>query len=349
MEKSFAKILRSSRLSSFDPSIPQVYVLKQSSARTGDWGFKRNLPTVIRTNLITVQALDTAEHQTPWRSAQESTLFVKCWKENFPASNRPAPQPEKLPRNIAAMRSCEWKHFLSEATTRKAEWHNAKNLSESMPLLTFLEATDSTDSNTLPPIVGPIYSSVPEPETWRVKGRVLNHDRAGFAVGIAGVVAFLPRNYTFGYRTPDRKLRDLYVRRAEIDPRTGALSVEVSLNDKGNNIFDQYINNGESTWNLQREDEDDVFDEPRNQRKKVFDEIFASTEPRRQIGAPWKGQDTKLSEDSSHGKLVGKIMDLFKTTNEDEEVKVAKTKVTEDNRPVEKRPTIKADDIFGKM
>lgn len=349
MEKSFAKILRSSRLSSFDPAIPQVYVLKRSAASTGNWGFKRNLPTVVRTNLITVQALDTAEHQTPWRSAQESTLFVKCWKENFPASNSPAPQPEKLPRNIAAMRSGEWKHFLSEATTRKTEWRDTKNLGENNSLLAFLEATDSTDPNTLPPIVGPIYSSVPEPETWRVKGRILNHDRAGYAVGIAGVVAFLPRNYTFGHRTPDRKLRDLYVRRAQIDPQTGAPSVEVSLNDRGL-TFNEYNTDGEGVERHQWYDmENDAFGEPRYQRKKR-DELFASTDPRRQIGTPLESQDAGLSEESSHGMLLSKIFDLIKPVEDEKgEVKVAKTKVVEANRPVAEKSTIKSEELFGNM
>lgn len=89
MDKSFANLLRHSRLASFDRSLEQVYTSPKRFRKTGDWGLKRNLPTVIRTRFVEIKRLDTAEHQTPWESGDSKVLFLKRWKENFPNSSKP--------------------------------------------------------------------------------------------------------------------------------------------------------------------------------------------------------------------------------------------------------------------
>ncbi|ORY85623.1 mitochondrial ribosomal protein MRP51 [Protomyces lactucae-debilis] len=88
---SFASLLRSSRLASLPPSIkpsgpnnqfPLAPAIATTTANqaAGDWGLKRPLPR-LKTKHIAISNLDTQEHQTPFKSANEHTKFVKRWQE----------------------------------------------------------------------------------------------------------------------------------------------------------------------------------------------------------------------------------------------------------------------------
>ncbi|RUP47816.1 hypothetical protein BC936DRAFT_145303 [Jimgerdemannia flammicorona] len=331
MENSFAKLLRASRLASFDPAIPQVYTSRGRSMAIGDWGLKRNLPTVIRTNVLTIQALDTTEHQTPWRSAQDSTLFLKRWKENFPASKTPAPRSSTLPHNLATMSEGEWKHFLTQAAARKKKWRlNKSKDATNAELLTFLNATSTADHT----IVGPTYSAVSNPEPWQVQGRVLNINIPGsgyvgyssYNVGIAGVVASMQRN---SYFARNRELQKFNVQRAEIDLQTGKPSVTVLLS--------------------QTTEKNDTFMAPDNPRMTFFD-----------------GNDAVLSADAifaterkpirngTHETIMDKIVDLMRADDDlgvKEERKTKYTKHTEadDDLGVKEMRKTNYTSVLGRM
>src|SRR4051794_36291986 len=100
MDKPFARLLRNSRLATFDPAIPQIYRTTGTHHKLGDWGLKRNLPTVIRSHVIKVHELDTAEHQTPFSLALHDVIIIRSWLENFLHSLPPLPKPSVQPKNI---------------------------------------------------------------------------------------------------------------------------------------------------------------------------------------------------------------------------------------------------------
>lgn len=71
--------------------IHQSITTPQSSLAKGDWGFKRPLPlratTRTSTPIIRVEAIDTFEHVTDFRSAADHSLTLKKWQEmNIPIS-----------------------------------------------------------------------------------------------------------------------------------------------------------------------------------------------------------------------------------------------------------------------
>lgn len=92
----FTKLLRSARISTFDPSIPQVYTAPPAYAARGEWGLKRPLPSSSASifgsssgsapypgalRYVEVSQLDTAEGQTTWKEREKEVLFVKRWAE----------------------------------------------------------------------------------------------------------------------------------------------------------------------------------------------------------------------------------------------------------------------------
>lgn len=85
---SLAALLRRTRLSTFDPTISQVYTAPPAYASRGDWGLKRGLPSGAASQggssnlrFVDVKALDTPEGQTVWIEREKETLFVKRWNE----------------------------------------------------------------------------------------------------------------------------------------------------------------------------------------------------------------------------------------------------------------------------
>lgn len=223
MEKSFAAALRHSRLASFDRSLKQVYTTSKNCKQTGNWGLKRNLPAVVRTPYITVGDLDTAEHQTPWESGSHQVLFVRCWKENFPGSKRPDPRPEELQQNVALMSPKQFKEFIRSIRRRRAEFQAKLAKKELVPeqVYEFIHARfDNSLEATKPSVVGPTYSDYQVEPYYPVRGRILNATPAGHAVGVAGIVALLPRLDTFNLRNRgDPKIRTFYVQEAKINHR----------------------------------------------------------------------------------------------------------------------------------
>ncbi|KAJ1024802.1 hypothetical protein NDA16_002842 [Ustilago loliicola] len=90
------KLLRSARISTFDPSIPQVYTTPPAYAARGEWGLKRPLPSSSASifgsssgsapypgalRYVEVSQLDTADGQTTWKEREKEVLFVKRWAE----------------------------------------------------------------------------------------------------------------------------------------------------------------------------------------------------------------------------------------------------------------------------
>ncbi|CAG8613113.1 10485_t:CDS:1 [Paraglomus occultum] len=189
-ERSFSQLFRQSRLATYDPTLPQVYTTYGSFKKQGDWGLKRNLPKILRTNVITVQALDTSEHQTPFRSAQRLVRFTRKWKENFPWSNFPSPPKDKALRNISLMSAKQFEKFLKEAEKRKHEWRQEKKDTYSPE--DWLQFMNAINEKSPPSVVGLTYSHNNPGTNVLVQGRLLNKELFGYAVGISGIVAHLP-------------------------------------------------------------------------------------------------------------------------------------------------------------
>ncbi|KAI8375986.1 uncharacterized protein BYT42DRAFT_572984 [Radiomyces spectabilis] len=233
MEKSFGNLLRHSRLATYDRTLPQVYTTPRKCKQIGDWGLKRNLPTVVRTPFVTIGDLDTAEHQTPWKSGQGQVLFVRRWKENFPNSKKPAPRSETVEYNVARMTPAEFQRFLKQASKKAPAFKEALAKKEVVPeqVFDYVNATFSNSSSST--TVGPTYSDHDAGWDYPVEGRILNSVTGGHAAGIAGVVALLPKRYSVGLRNSgDRKLRTFYVNEVKWDEE-GRPMVEVKLRGAG--------------------------------------------------------------------------------------------------------------------
>ncbi|KAI8642338.1 hypothetical protein BD408DRAFT_416639 [Parasitella parasitica] len=216
MSNTFASLLRNSRLASYDQTISQVYTTPLKRKHIGDWGLKRNLPTVIRTRYATIEGLDTGEHQTPWQSGNSKVLFLKRWKENFPESRKPTPRSDSQTHNIAKMSPVDFRRFLQQCAKRAPDFQQLVKQKELVPdqLYDYLKISFA-DTNDF---VGPTYSDYTSDEPYSVEGRILNAGRYGHAVGVGGVVAHLPKRHSLELRQlGDRKVRTFYVESAHID------------------------------------------------------------------------------------------------------------------------------------
>lgn len=253
MEKSFGNLLRHSRLASYDRTLEQVYTSPKRYRKIGDWGLKRNLPTVIRTKNATIGALDTAEHQTPWESGDGKVLFIKRWKENFPNSKKPSPRPEEIHHNAATMTPAEFQRLLRRSEKYKAkEFQEKLQKKELVPeqVFDYLQVNFATDTATESGsnvgsggVVGPTYSDHQVGWDYPVQGRILNMDRMGHSVGIGGVVATLNKRSALGLRNSgDRRVQTFFVRKAELDEQ-GKPKVEVTLQSKGATSSIPLLNN----------------------------------------------------------------------------------------------------------
>ncbi|KAG2182104.1 hypothetical protein INT43_007031 [Umbelopsis isabellina] len=220
MDKSFAKLLRSSKLASFDSTIPQVYSTKNCWKKRGDWGLKRTLPNVIRTKHITVGALDTAEHQTPWNSANASVNFVRVWKENFPTSQKPKPQPEVVFRDLGSLTEDEFKKLVKKSKKLSPEYNQLvkdDKLSKKQ-LLEFLGVTASPTAQKSQGVVGPTYSDHQPEYGYPVEGRILGMEGTfKYVVGVSGITASLNVKDT-GRPAIDKEVRTFFVKHASIEP-----------------------------------------------------------------------------------------------------------------------------------
>ncbi|CAG8477686.1 12313_t:CDS:1 [Acaulospora colombiana] len=215
---SFYELLRKSRLASFDPSLPQVYITYGKFKNRGEWGIKRNIPGFIRTDAITIDALDTIEHQTPYKSAQTMMKFTRRWKENFPYAKVSKPMEGKLkPINISRMSDKEFKKFLKKKVEpRKWEYREAKKSEAPMTPRELLNITYEREQST---VHGLTYSHNNPGVNVKVQGRILNRDiPSGYAVGVSGMVANVLSHKTILLNQIEReKLESFYVEKAKFD------------------------------------------------------------------------------------------------------------------------------------
>ncbi|CDS03357.1 hypothetical protein LRAMOSA00759 [Lichtheimia ramosa] len=220
MDKTFASLLRNSRLASYDRKLNQVYQVSKHNRQKGNWGLKRNLPGVIRTPFVTISDLDTAEHQTPWGSGTSQVMFVRRWKENFSNSKKPMPRPEHVEHNISQMTPSDFKKFAKAAAKRAPEFQKMINNQQLKPEQVYEYLGASFSENQQQGVVGPTYSEHQVEMSYPVKGRFLNKVHEGYAVGVAGVVALcVKRNTTSMGFHGDRVAHNFYVEEASIDPQ----------------------------------------------------------------------------------------------------------------------------------
>ncbi|KAI0707724.1 mitochondrial ribosomal protein subunit-domain-containing protein [Earliella scabrosa] len=83
----FAALLRRSKFASYDPHIGQVYTAFDGHAARGNFGLKRPLALRRRNAHITVQAVDSREQQTVWRSAESQNRWIRMWEEVGPKAS----------------------------------------------------------------------------------------------------------------------------------------------------------------------------------------------------------------------------------------------------------------------
>ncbi|KAI9276534.1 hypothetical protein BY458DRAFT_505246 [Sporodiniella umbellata] len=219
MSNSFGNLLRSSRLATFDRSIQQVYKTPKQAKRMGDWGLKRNLPTVIRTPYLNVDSLDTAEHQTPWQSGSTQVMFIRRWKENFLISKTPASREDTESYNIVKMTPAEFNQFLQLCAKKAPEFEKLVKQQKKDPeeVFEYLQVRFSDSPGHM--VVGPTYSEHNIDAPYAVRGRVLNAvPHKGRIVGVGGIAAFLPKRYSYLFpKASDRSLRTFYIEKAHID------------------------------------------------------------------------------------------------------------------------------------
>ncbi|KAF8928301.1 mitochondrial ribosomal protein subunit-domain-containing protein [Dissophora ornata] len=248
MERSFSHLLRTSRLATFDKNIAQIYTTSGKSKAIGDWGLKRNLPTVLRTHFLHIEELDTAEHQTPFQSAASDYLFLQRWKENFPRSRPPQSQPVTVKKDLSSMTEAEFKKLLETAREKRQTWKEAVAKSEvrSDDHLNFLNimsrqsksgfidtatsqasvgSRSSSVGSYVPPLagsntrvnVGPTYGFFEPSTATIVQGRSLARNRVNQVIGVCGVVASLPSQTSPHLQNTSKSLQPYFVHRAELD------------------------------------------------------------------------------------------------------------------------------------
>lgn len=294
MSKSFASLLRNSRLATYDRSINQVYTTPLKHKQVGDWGLKRNLPTVIRTKYATIEALDTQEHQTPWQSANSQVLFIRRWKENFPSSEKPVPRSATETFNIAKMTPANFKRFLQQCARLEPQFQQLLRKKELVPeqVFDFLHVSFSDSPADTP--VGPTYSSYTVDHGYSVEGRILNADKHGHAVGIGGVVAFLPKRHSMNLRhLGDRKVRTFYVESAHIDDE-GKPRVVLTSSSPGA---------GSAPFTLSFDD----FYEDNTPTVQTSDLFLKKTETLGRV----KDDNNQVQANPDHEKLMSRIVELI--------------------------------------
>ncbi|KAF9317605.1 hypothetical protein BG003_000611 [Podila horticola] len=264
MERSFSHLLRTSRLATFDQNIKQIYTTSGNSKRIGDWGLKRNLPTVLRTHFLNIEQLDTAEHQTPFNSASSDYLFLQRWKENFPRSRPPQRQPVAVKKDLATMSEQEFNKLLASAREKRQSWKDAlaNNEVRSDDHLTYMniQSRHSRGSSALDTVtsqasvgsplsstsststvatgssrvkVGPTYGFFEPSSPTVVQGRSLGRSKSNQVVGVSGVVGTLNSLQSPHLHNASKSLQSYYVYKAELDS-DGRPNVHLGLSSPGN-------------------------------------------------------------------------------------------------------------------
>jgi hypothetical protein len=298
MSSSFASLLRSSRLASYDRSINQVYTTPLKRKQVGDWGLKRNLPTVIRTRYATIEALDTAEHQTPWQSGNSQVLFVKRWKENFPDSKKPAQRHDQYTHNIAKMTPAQFNRFVKHVSKQAPAFQQLLKSKKMVPdqMYEYLQISFAESAAESP--VGATYSEYTRDpnQAYPVEGRILNSLKYGHAVGVGGVVAFLPRRHSMGLRQlGDRRVRTFYVESAHIDDE-GKPKVVLTLTPPGQASLPFML----------------AFEEDTTTNTMSTQDMFLT---RKESIGRVKDDDKHVKANPDHDKLMSRIAGLIQNTS----------------------------------
>ncbi|KAF9333810.1 hypothetical protein BG006_003137 [Podila minutissima] len=264
MERSFSHLLRTSRLATFDQNIKQIYTTSGNSKRIGDWGLKRNLPTVLRTHFLNIEQLDTAEHQTPFNSASSDYLFLQRWKENFPRSRHPQRQPVAVKKDLATMSEQEFNKLLASAREKRQSWKDAlannevrsddhlnymniqsrhsrgssaldtatSQASVGSPLSSSTSSTSTVATGSSRVKVGPTYGFFEPSTPTVVQGRSLGRSKTNQVVGVSGVVATLNSLQSPHLHNASKSLQPYYVYKAELDS-DGRPNVHLGLSSPG--------------------------------------------------------------------------------------------------------------------
>ncbi|KAJ2395355.1 hypothetical protein GGI23_004339 [Coemansia sp. RSA 2559] len=257
MESAFGRLFRKSKLASFDRGIKQIYATYPKAADRGEWGLKRPMPSKVTTRLATLKEIDSKEQITDFEAANQQFMLTMTWKENFPESRSPkyaatsdlmqdiasiydmaarvdvnsvgasedtnetASTKSGPQRNINMMTRAEWNDFLELARARRAEWKECLEKGQFAPeeTMAFMNATDKFDATNDGVHRSPTYHNyVPSSQELVVEGRVLNRVAAGYAVGIQGIVAYLPmpsNSMDAGFQYRD--IKTFYVHSAKFD------------------------------------------------------------------------------------------------------------------------------------
>ncbi|KAI7867174.1 hypothetical protein BDF14DRAFT_1806608 [Spinellus fusiger] len=303
MEKSFAGLLRNSRIATYDRRIPQVYTTSKKNKKVGDWGLKRNLPTVVRTPYVTIGDLDTAEHQSPWQSGQSQVMFLRRWKENFPNSKKPTPRSEQPEYNVALMSNPEFKQFLQQVSKRAHIFREKLANNEVVPEQLFEFFNINFNETPASTIVGPTYSDYEFGWNYPVEGRILNADKLGHVVGIVGVAAVLTRRNSIGLKSSsDRRLRTFYVEKAEIDEQ-GRPMVTVNMQHSTSSAIPSLLSM-------------DDYGDDKDHRMNIIDTMAADdmflTQPYKQAHA--QDSDGNIRPNPNHSELMERINSLLDLT-----------------------------------
>ncbi|KAG0360067.1 hypothetical protein BG005_011582 [Podila minutissima] len=264
MERSFSHLLRTSRLATFDQNIKQIYTTSGNTKRIGDWGLKRNLPTVLRTHFLNIEQLDTAEHQTPFNSASSDYLFLQRWKENFPRSRSPQRQPVAVKKDLATMSEQEFNKLLASAREKRQNWKDAlannevrsddhlnymniqsrhsrgssaldtatSQASVGSPLSSSTSSTSTVATGSSRVKVGPTYGFFEPSTPTVVQGRSLGRSKTNQVVGVSGVVATLNSLQSPHLHNASKSLQPYYVYKAELDS-DGRPNVHLGLSSPG--------------------------------------------------------------------------------------------------------------------
>ncbi|KAG0337994.1 hypothetical protein BG004_007404 [Podila humilis] len=264
MERSFSHLLRTSRLATYDQNIKQIYTSPAKAKRIGDWGLKRNLPTVLRTHHLNIEQLDTAEHQTPFTSAASDYLFIERWKENFPRSRPPQQQPISVKKDLATMSEHEFQRLIDAARKKRAQWKKALangdlRSDDHLPFMNIqsrysrawpgmdtatsqasVGVSSSSASSSIHSAgssirtkVGPTYGFFEPSSPTVVQGRVLGRNKTNQMIGVCGVVGVLSSiQSTHLHNTSSKSLQSYYVHKAEFDA-DGRPNVNLGLTSPG--------------------------------------------------------------------------------------------------------------------
>ncbi|KAG0024698.1 hypothetical protein BGZ80_010277 [Entomortierella chlamydospora] len=197
MERSFPQLLRTSRLATFDKTIPQIYTTTGKSKAIGDWGLKRNLPTK------DLSTMTDAEFKKLLQTAREKR---QAWKEALAKNEVPSDEHLSF-MNIMSRYSKAGPIDTSTSQASVGFGTPAATTASSVPM-----AGSSTRVK-----VGPTYGFYEPSTPTIVQGRCLGRTRTNQLIGVCGAIATLPNNSSAHLQVSSKSLQQYYVHRAELD------------------------------------------------------------------------------------------------------------------------------------